>query len=158
MDLSNDKDQKKLRICGFLVASLAIFAILYGKKVLETKSDGEEESEEGHEKSSKTMESFAEQAKKIIAKIAPTMYTTLITFLVSKKILMLEDSTETLVENGNNEEAPSEPASATDETMPGVAEEEQEGMDWAKSDMSANYQSAQPMQPSQPTQPTQDDF
>ena len=161
MDLSNDKDQKKLRICGFLVASLAIFAILYGKKILETKSDGEEESEEGHEKSNKTMESFAEQAKKIIAKIAPTMYTTLITFLVSKKILMLEDSTETLDENGNNEEASSEPASATDETMPGVAEEEQEGMDLAKSDMSAHYQSGQPIQPSQPTQltqPTQDDF
>ena len=129
MDLSNEKDQKKLRICGFLVASLAIFAILYGKKVLGTKSDDKEKSEERDEKCSKTMEDFAEQAKKIIAKIAPTMYTTLLTFLISKKILMLEDPMEILGEVENNEETSNVSASATDETVSDATVKEQEEAD-----------------------------
>lgn len=94
IDLSNEEEQKKMKICAFLVAMIGIFAFLYGKKVLGDKSKSKETGVVQEEKASKSVETFVEQAKVIIEKIAPTVYTTLITFLVSKKILMLEEPLE----------------------------------------------------------------
>ena len=93
MDLSTEEDQKKLRICGFLVAFMAVFAFLYGKKAFESKKAPEEEQEEPKEQE-RSLGTYIKQIKEILKKVAPTVYTTLFTFLASKKILELEEPLE----------------------------------------------------------------
>ena len=93
MDLSTEEDQKKLRICGFLVAFMAVFAFLYGKKAFESKKASEEEKEESKEQES-SLGTYIKQIKEILKKVAPTVYTALFTFLASKKILELEEPLE----------------------------------------------------------------
>ena len=95
MDLSCEEDQRKVKVCVFLVALLGIFAFLYGKKVLKEKnSTGETDSKNV----SASIEEFIAQAKVILEKIAPTAYTTLLAFLSSKMILKLEETSAPAVE------------------------------------------------------------
>ena len=82
IDLSNEEEQKKVRIIAILALMIAIFAILYGKKVLSKKDEAEQEETED-----KSVETFVEQAKQIIEKVAPSLYTATISLLISKKIL-----------------------------------------------------------------------
>ena len=118
MDLSCEEDQRKVKICVFLVALLGIFAFLYGKKVLKDKNSTEETDSKNV---STSIEEFIAQAKVILEKIAPTAYTTLLAFLSSKMILKLEEPSTPAVEeavivdadsnNGDDtivEEAPAE--------------------------------------------------
>lgn len=114
IDLSDEKEQQKLKICIFLCALVGISIFLYGKKVLGSKQATEQQEEEAK----KPVEAFVEQAKAIIEKIAPTVYTTLITFLVSKKLLAAEEALK-VVEN--TEEADTMPA----EVVEGTTIEEQ---------------------------------
>lgn len=133
IDFSNKEEQKKLKICAFLVAVMGIFAFLYGKKVLGGKASTEEAGKAKEETVNKSVEAFIEQAKAIVEKIAPTVYTTLITLLVSKKILMLEeplDLSEGKKEPEAKEEAdedgitPEEPAAEAKADESGITPEE----------------------------------
>lgn len=90
INLNTAEGKNKIKICGFLVAVLGVLAFLYGKKVLGNK----EASKESEEETSNPVKSFVEQAKAIIRKIAPTAYTTVLTMLVSKKILASEEILE----------------------------------------------------------------
>ena len=89
MDLADENEQKRLKICVLLMAMVGIFVFLYGKKVL-----GDKTEENDAESSSKSVKAFVEKAKVIMEKMAPTVYTTLITFLVSKKLLQLQENEE----------------------------------------------------------------
>lgn len=115
IDLSDEKEQQKLKICIFLCTLVGISVFLYGKKVLGNEDATEAKAEEGN----KSVEAFVEQAKAIIEKIAPTVYTTLITFLVSKKLLLAEETLKA-EENTEDTEAP------TVEVAESVVAEEQE--------------------------------
>lgn len=106
INLSNEEEQKKLKICAFLIALSGVFVFLYGKKVLGNK-EASEESEHDKDELSKSAVSFVEQAKVIIEKIAPTVYTSLITMMVSKKLLMLNEVSEVLEVN-EDDESPSD--------------------------------------------------
>ncbi len=106
INLSNEEEQKKLKICAFLIALSGVFVFLYGKKVLGNK-EALEESEHDKDELSKSAVSFVEQAKVIIEKIAPTVYTSLITMMVSKKLLMLNEVSEVLEVN-EDDESPSD--------------------------------------------------
>ena len=87
IDLSDEKQQKKAKAFAGIIAILGICAFIYGKKVL-----GDKTAENEEKAVSDQTEKFVEQLKDIIRKIAPTAYTTLVTMLVSKKILKLEDA------------------------------------------------------------------
>lgn len=112
MDLSVEEDQKKLRICGFLVGFMAIIVFLYGKKALEGKKTSVEEQEKPKKQES-SLENYSKQIKEILKKVAPTIYTTLFTFLASKKILELEEPFEL-----SEVEQEGEPAEAETEETP----------------------------------------
>ena len=62
---------------------------------------------------SEQTENFVEQLKETIRKIAPTAYTTLVTMLVTKKILTLED--ETIPVNPSEESLPKTEPDAEEE-------------------------------------------
>lgn len=101
LDLSDEEEQKKVKICALLVAMIGIFAFLYGKKVLGGDKENTGESEYADTKS---VEAFVEQAKLVIKKVAPTVYTTLITLLASKKILMLSEYEEEVASEEEEEQ------------------------------------------------------
>lgn len=88
IDLNTVEDKKNMRICGFLVAVIGVLVFLYGKEVLENRDISKKPKAEIN----KDVNQFVEQAKVVIKKIAPTMYTTLITMLVSKKILSSKEA------------------------------------------------------------------
>lgn len=89
LDLNNEKDQCKLRFTILLTAILGIAGFLYGKKVLTAKAS----TEANDKKVNESITKFVDQAKSILEKIAPTLYTTLLTFLASKMILREEKAT-----------------------------------------------------------------
>lgn len=97
IDLSNEEEQKKVRIIAILALMIAIFAILYGKKVLSKKDEAEQEETED-----KSVETFVEQAKQIIEKVAPSLYTATISLLISKKILAAGEIPEIENKEGKN--------------------------------------------------------
>ncbi len=88
LNLSDEEEQRKVKICAILVALIGITIFLYGKKVIGKTDD---EPKEENSNASENVAKFVEEARKIIKKIAPSVYTTLVTFLVSKKLLQLED-------------------------------------------------------------------
>ena len=100
--LSDEEMQKKLKICAFLIVLSGVFVFLYGKKVLRSKAV-HNESEHDKEEICKSVASFVEQAKVIIEKISPTIYTTLITLMVSKKLLMPKEVSELYAGKEGNE-------------------------------------------------------
>jgi len=105
IDLSDEAEQKKMKICVFLLGIMGVFAFLYGKKVLSNKFTSKDDNAEVF----KSATVFVEQAKDILNKLAPTLYTSLITFLVSKKLLSLEE--EQVFSDGiTTEEADHRPA------------------------------------------------
>ena len=93
MDLSSEEEQRKVKLVFAITAMLGIGVFLYGKKILVKTNEEDTDKEAENEK----MNEFVKQARAIVEKIAPTLYTTLITFLVSKKILELGEKGE--VEN-----------------------------------------------------------
>ena len=93
MDLSSEEEQRKVKLVFAITAMLGIGIFLYGKKILVKTNEEDTDKEAENEK----MNEFVKQARAIVEKIAPTLYTTLITFLVSKKILELGEKGE--VEN-----------------------------------------------------------
>lgn len=97
IDLSNEEEQKKVRIIAILALMIAIFAILYGKKVLSKKDEADQEETED-----KSVETFVEQAKQIIEKVAPSLYTATISLLISKKILAAGEIPEIEDKKGKN--------------------------------------------------------
>lgn len=97
IDLSNEEEQKKMRIIAILALMIAIFAILYGKKVLSKKDEADQEETED-----KSVETFVEQAKQIIEKVAPSLYTATISLLISKKILAAGEIPEIEDKKGKN--------------------------------------------------------
>ena len=101
IDLSDEEEQRKLKVCAFLLVLMGILAFLYGKKVLGDKSAPKEDEGKDKEEINKSVESFVAQAKTVVEKLAPTIYTYLITLFVSKKILMLEEAQEALEERSN---------------------------------------------------------
>ncbi len=98
IDLSNDAEQKKIKICVFLLGIMGVLAFLYGKKVLGNKANSEAADETDNANFNKSVTVFVEQAKGIVEKLAPTLYTSLITLLVSKKLLSLEEEPVVLEE------------------------------------------------------------
>lgn len=124
IDLSDDAQQKKLKICIFLLGIMGLLAFLYGKKVLSNKADSEDDGETNNEDLNKSAKVFVEQAKKIVEKLAPTIYTSFITLLVSKKLLALEEDdnflevvhiAETASEVAESEDTENTPQSEPDE-------------------------------------------
>ena len=100
IDLSDEEEQRKLKICAFLLALMGILAFLYGKKVLGDKSESEADDKKQKKEINKSVEAFVAQAKTVVEKLAPAIYTYLITLLASKKILMLEEAQDVLEEEG----------------------------------------------------------
>ena len=98
IDLSDEEQQKRMKICAFFIAIIGIFVFLYGKKVL----SGKKTEEDDKEKISDSIKNFVEQAKSIIEKIAPTVYTTLITFFISKKLLTIDEDFNLIDTEGEN--------------------------------------------------------
>ena len=103
IDLSNEEEQRKLKVCAFLLVLMGILAFLYGKKVLGDKSAPEADDKKQKEEINKSVEAFVAQAKTVVEKLAPTIYTYLITLFGSKKILMLEEAQADLEEEGSGE-------------------------------------------------------
>ena len=125
IDLSDEKEQRKLKVCAFLLALLGILAFLYGKKVLGDKS--EEDDKKQKKEINKSVEAFVAQAKTIVEKLAPTIYTYLITLFTSKKILMLKEAQDVLKEEGGENvvvEPEGEPQSEPEEDTVEQAETE----------------------------------
>lgn len=98
IDLSDNAEQKKVKICIFLLGIMGVLAFLYGKKVLGNKSNSEAADEADNTDFTKSVTVFVEQAKVIVKKLAPTIYTYIITLLVSKKLLDLEEASSVLGE------------------------------------------------------------
>lgn len=99
IDLSDEEQQKKMKVCAFFVAVIGIFVFLYGKKVLSEKNAEESDTEEV----SGSVKNCVESAKTLIKKMAPTVYTSLVTYFVSKKLLELDEDinvieTEAIIE------------------------------------------------------------
>ena len=87
LDLDDEKDQCKLRFIVLLTVILGVAAFLYGKKVLEAKKEGASDEATTDKKVNKSIRKFVDQAQAILEKIAPTLYTTLLTFMASKMLL-----------------------------------------------------------------------
>lgn len=102
IDLSDDEEQKKVKICVFLLGMIGVLAFLYGKKVLSNKSKSKTANETDNADFNKSVTAFIEQAKGIVEKLAPTVYTSLITLLVSKKLLSLEEGQTFMDETDND--------------------------------------------------------
>lgn len=96
IDLSDEEEQRKLKVCALLLALMGILAFLYGKKVLGDKSEADDKNQK--KEINKSVEAFVAQAKTVVEKLAPTIYTYLITLFASKKILMLEEAQVVLEE------------------------------------------------------------
>ena len=116
IDLSNDAEQKKVKICVFLLGIMGVLAFLYGKKVLGNKTTSEVATETDNATLNKSITIFVKQAKEIVEKLAPTIYTSLITLLVSKKLLSLEEESAVLEETDIEKIIELEDTSATENT------------------------------------------
>lgn len=91
IDLSDEEEQRRLKVCAFLLSLMGILAFLYGKKVLGDKSESEADDKKQKKEINKSVETFVTQAKTVVKKLTPTIYTYLLTLFASKKILVLEE-------------------------------------------------------------------
>ena len=89
IDLSDEEQAKKAKVCTFLLIVVGVLVFLYGKKLL--KKDAGDSSEEPSTKIKDSVQSFMNFAKATLEKLAPTLYTTVVTFLISSKILEMSD-------------------------------------------------------------------
>ena len=64
------------------------------------KSESEADDKKQKKEINKYVEAFVAQAKTVVEKLAPAIYTYLITLLASKKILILEEAQDVLEEKG----------------------------------------------------------
>lgn len=90
LNLDDEKDQCKLRFVLLLTAVLGIATFLYGKKVLDAKKgDNSIVTNDGKPVNS-SISTFVAQIREILDKIAPTLYTTALTFISAKLMLGME--------------------------------------------------------------------
>lgn len=127
INLSDEEGQRKMRICASLIVFVGIFVLLYGKRVLVRKNNSEKEEEVNKNLISSSVEKFVEQAKAIIKNIAPTVYTTLISLLISKKLLEgLDEYDEFCFDSGDEEEPEDDDEFSLDSGEEGEAEDDDE--------------------------------
>lgn len=121
IDLSDEEEQRKLKVCAFLLAMMGILAFLYGKKVLGDKSEADDKKQK--KEINKSVEAFVAQAKTVVEKLAPAIYTYLITLFASKKILMLEEAQDVLEEEGAGDVVMEPEGGHQSEPEEGIAEQ-----------------------------------
>ena len=118
IDLSSEEEQKKFKMFALLAAIGGILLFLYGKKILKSKASTEEseESEGDNEKDvNPKMQAFMKQLVDILKKMIPTVFATITSVLVSKKLLEMD-----AVEEYSEEE----PAKSTDDGSQPTSEED----------------------------------
>ena len=128
IDLSSEEEQKKFKMFALLAVIGGILLFLYGKKILGSKASTEEGEESEGEKEKDVnpkMQVFMKQLLDILKKMIPTVFATITSVLVSKKLLEMdaveEYSEGEPTENANNG---SEPISEENSQQPAEVSEE----------------------------------
>ncbi len=93
IDLSSEEEQKKFKMFALLAVIGGILLFLYGKKILGSKDSTEEGEESEGEKEkdiNPKMQVFMKQLLGILKKMIPTVFATITSVLVSKKLLEMD--------------------------------------------------------------------
>ena len=96
VDLSNEDEQQKLKVFAFLATIVGISIFLYGRKVLGEKAASDEEAEIENQENN-ILSGFVSQVLPIMKKLAPSVFSVIVTAMVSKKLLLAYSIDDSLI-------------------------------------------------------------